>query len=328
MAKHEVEASIAEQFQTFLLPLFQNPAALRILVVSIIAILGLGGVGTPLYFKIESLQEEFNNEKSKAELMRSSTAIADTLKAYQERLPEKVEFIEWVADLRELGKTYNISVPTLAPALIDAKPDANGIQRLYIRSMLRGEFRNVLKFIGVLENRKERVQINDFNLQGTSADSKSSSCQISITMAVLLVTPIKKTPAEARTAAAEQHAAPAAKAPVAPPPAAKAPDAHPAAPAVPAKAAPPAKPLPVKPHPGKLPAPAAPPAAPAAAPAQTPAPRHSGKASSKFDFDEDTAAPAPANKVVKQAAPAAKTAQKKAQTGTSSKQSIVDEETE
>jgi hypothetical protein len=319
MAKKQVSSDLLTQVKKALLPIVYNPTMLRIMVVSAIAILGLGGVGTPLYFKVEDLKNDYANEKMKFELMRDSTVIVDTLKAYQELLPEKAEYIEWLGALRDLCKEQNVTASSFSPVMKDAKPDSNGIQRLYIRTSISGDFRHILKFMGTLQNRKERIHINDFSMQNIN-----SVCQANVTLAMLIFVPpsSKKKQPEAEQAAAAKAAAvekpatapatPAAK-PVVQPvqkPVQKPPQPQP-------KTAPAAKPAPATvPAAVSKPAAAAP-AANRAAPAESP---KRTKASSKFDFDEETPAPPPAATV-----PGAKKASQKS---SSSKQSIVDEESE
>gem|GEM_PF-2554701 len=187
MEKEKEQQNLAlRQLQELLWSVLQNPLALRIAVVSVVALLGLGGAGMPLYFKVQELNAQYADQKNKADLMRANVVIKDTRKAYQERMSSKTEFIEWISEIRMLAAENKVATTGISPALNGSVGGEKGPVRLGLRATLNGSYANLIKFVGVLQNRREKVNVNELRFFPSGKEYG-----MSLSMAVLMSPPKK-----------------------------------------------------------------------------------------------------------------------------------------
>ena len=223
--------SIAEQIRSQVLPVLQKTSVFRPVVVFVILAAGLGGAGLPLYFKMEDLNNQYVQEKSKYDLLQANAAIRETLKVYQDRMSAKTEFLQWVSDLRELSDENGVSISGISPTLV-LKPD-RGVQKLQITAVFTGRFADLVRLLGIMQNRREKIHVADIGINS----GITGKCTMNLSMSMLLLVPADRKkpaarqearpPAPAQEKPAEKPAEKAVQSPAAP---AKAPDKQPAAP--------------------------------------------------------------------------------------------------
>ncbi len=160
---------LKDQLDAELISKLQNPIVLRIFILALIGIVGLGSLGTPFYFRIETLQELDRIESEKKILIEQKENVENALKVFRTRLSPNTRYIQWMSEIRELAINSGLSVLGMDPRPILTK-NKNEIQKLIIVANFSGSYANLVQFIGIMENRKYGVHVD--NIRITPEDNK------------------------------------------------------------------------------------------------------------------------------------------------------------
>ena len=198
----EQEKTFVDQLREQLRSQLQNPVIFRVSVLTLIGLLGLGGFGLQLYFKIGRLKADYENETARTDLMDAHVVISGALRNYKSRLSPNTEFIEWISDLRELARQNNLQVLSINPTLLQVK-DPKAMRKLLLNGKFSGGYRSVVRFLGTLQNRKEKIHVADFVIappekKADSAGETQAECSVALAVLMPPAGDKKKTGKEAK----------------------------------------------------------------------------------------------------------------------------------
>jgi hypothetical protein len=161
----------------------QDPHTLRITVLSVIGVLGLGMIGLPLYSSIGTLQIQLSREKERATLIKEQTLLTTRMKQYKKRLPENGTMNWWTGYLVDASRDSGLKIAEFKPYVAQS-PRANiGMRRgMLLRFEVVGPFAKVLRFIGWLETQNTIVHIASITMV---KESQAAPLRTTITIGVL-----------------------------------------------------------------------------------------------------------------------------------------------
>ena len=154
---------LQESFREHVLVHLQDPLALRIAVISIIGLAGIGGLGTPLYFQLQTLYQKYYEQQVRVVLIKEHQDVKQIFAEYKQRLSPNTEFIEWVRDIRDICRQYDLNIGTLQPMLVVSK-DPDAVRQLSVDLNVTGEYLNMLKMLGKFEYSKVRINVREIKI--------------------------------------------------------------------------------------------------------------------------------------------------------------------
>ena len=161
----------------------QDPDTLRITVLGVIGILGLGMIGLPLYNSIGTLQGQLSREKERATLIKEQTLLTTRMKQYKKRLPENGTLNWWTGYLMDASRDSGLKIAEFKPYVAQSARANIGARRgMLLRFEVVGPFSKVLRFIGWLENQPTIVHMASILM---AKESLTSPLRTTITIGVL-----------------------------------------------------------------------------------------------------------------------------------------------
>jgi hypothetical protein len=155
-----VKESKWEEIYQKLTILLQDPFMLRVVVLSILVIFGLGGVGVPLLEEDKGLREEFVQEKKRQELIGDYHSLDLYMKRYKKRIPKNADLDWWIAYLLKVSRETNIQIIEYKPFVVKGmQAKVGSLQGVLLVFRLTGHFDDILKFVGTLENRPDIMRV-------------------------------------------------------------------------------------------------------------------------------------------------------------------------
>ncbi|HVE12783.1 MAG TPA: hypothetical protein VNI01_05270 [Elusimicrobiota bacterium] len=170
----------------------QNPAHLRILLLTLIGLIGVLGVGVPMRLQIDSLQEQLANEKLRRSLIKSHKDISFTMQKYKKRLPKDGDFDWWLKYLVALAGEMNVTVREMRPVHMENVKIGN-MEGVFFYFSLGGDFRDCVRFIGRLENQQNIVHLSRMSFNA------GRDGQVTVSMALLTLISTSKPKKDAGT---------------------------------------------------------------------------------------------------------------------------------
>jgi|GEM_PF-4334095 len=165
---------------------FQNPTLFKIVVLSLICILGLGGIGIPLNMSIKK-QETLNAEQQeRRRLIKLHDSYSTVLSAYKSHLSDKSEFIEWVSEIRDIMRQNGLSVQSITPVINAKEADSKTLRKLIIKMTANGKYIDIIRTMGIFYSRNEKVNITNFHIGEIELAKDVKTCQLTIQLGMLM----------------------------------------------------------------------------------------------------------------------------------------------
>ncbi len=159
MKKNLQQSQIIVLWKKFAVHL-QDPFVLRVFVLSMIAVVGLGGVGLPLYHKTSVLREQLTTEKQRQSFIKENNYITKKMKKYKKRLPKQKDLDAWVEYLINASRKFDVKVVEYKPFPVKGiQARSGGLQGILLRFDFMAPYERVLKLIGWLENQQTALRI-------------------------------------------------------------------------------------------------------------------------------------------------------------------------
>ncbi len=140
--------------------MLQDPFMLRVTVLAVLAVFGLGGVGLPLYENIQGLRQEFVQEKKRGELIGDYHSMDSYMKKHKKRIPKNADLDWWIAYMLDASREAKMQIIEYKPYIVKGgQAKVGSLQGVLLVFKLTGRFEDVLEFVGSLENRPEVMRI-------------------------------------------------------------------------------------------------------------------------------------------------------------------------
>ena len=167
----------------------QDPNRLRIVILMMIAIAGIGALGLPMQGNITTLQKEFVDEMERQALIKDYNNVKKQLSQYRKRVAKDADLNWWVEHVINISRESKLKVVEFKPFKIKgSQARVKKLQGTFLKFDLRGSYGDVLNFIGRLENQKYGVRITRISLQ---KESEIAELKATVTLGVLAKKEVK-----------------------------------------------------------------------------------------------------------------------------------------
>ena len=189
---------LQEALRDHVLVHLQSPLVLRIVVISLIGMVGIGGMGTPLYFKLQTLYEKYYEQQVRVVLIKEHQDVKLIFAEYKQRLSPNTEFIEWVRDIRDACRQGDLTILGLQPTLVGSK-DPDAVRQLTIELTVTGTYLNIIRVLGRFEYSKVRINVREIKM----APSSPGNFLVRIKLGILMQPPSAKKNVKEKVAVAQ-----------------------------------------------------------------------------------------------------------------------------
>ena len=142
--------------------------------------------------EIESKESTWRSERPKIGRLAFLKGAQEDLTRFKETLPEEAVLPELVSFISELAAKYHLTIPTISYQ--PQKTDAPGVAKIIISFTLKGEYREIRKFLYEIEKSRYFLIIETMVLASSVKEGEKIQLQLQVAAYLRPTAPDRKEP--------------------------------------------------------------------------------------------------------------------------------------